>query len=73
MTVFDNGPGVPEGEIEKIFDPFYRLESDRARETGGTGLGLSIVKSCVETCGGTVEAHNLSPQGFEVRIGLRKK
>jgi two-component system sensor histidine kinase CpxA len=54
LTVEDSGPGVPEEMLAQIFDPFYRLDASRSRETGGFGLGLAIVKSCVEACGGTV-------------------
>lgn len=68
LSVSDCGPGVPEAEIEKLFDPFYRLEPDRARNTGGAGLGLAIVKTCVESCHGTVSARNLKPSGLEIRM-----
>jgi two-component system, OmpR family, sensor histidine kinase CpxA len=70
LCVNDCGPGVPEEALHKIFDPFYRLEVDRARTTGGAGLGLAIVKTCVETCQGSVAARNLKPSGFEVAITL---
>jgi two-component system sensor histidine kinase CpxA len=70
ITVSDHGPGVAAGEIEKLFDPFYRIDSSRASETGGAGLGLVIVKSCVEACGGSVGASNRIPHGLEVRIRL---
>lgn len=72
LAVRDQGPGVPSDELRKIFDPFYRGEPSRSRETGGAGLGLAIVKSCVDACGGTVAARNLSPKGLEVEIALRK-
>ena len=70
IRVSDQGPGVPDAEIEEIFKPFYRPEFARQRETGGTGLGLAIVKSCIEACGGIVRCRNLSPQGLEVEIRL---
>lgn len=72
LTVADSGAGVPEADLEKLFDPFYRIESDRSRQTGGTGLGLAIVKSCVEACQGKVSARNRAPSGFEVTILLKK-
>ncbi len=72
LTIADQGAGVADGELEKLFDPFYRLESDRARATGGAGLGLAIVKSCVEACGGRVFAENLKPNGFQVTMLLEK-
>lgn len=71
LSVADGGKGVPEGDLEKIFDPLYRVNSDRSRETGGTGLGLAIVKTCVEACGGRVYAENLSPTGFVVNMILK--
>ncbi|MCX6968053.1 MAG: ATP-binding protein [Verrucomicrobia bacterium] len=70
IRVADCGPGVPEEELPKLFDAFYRLDSSRARETGGVGLGLTIVKTCVESCGGTVVAQNREPHGLEVVIRL---
>lgn len=70
LTVADSGPGVPEAELAKIFDPFYRLDASRDRSTGGAGLGLAIVKTCVETCGGTVTCRNRKPSGLEVNIRL---
>ncbi len=66
VRVADSGPGVPEEELPKIFDAFYRVDTSRTRETGGVGLGLSIVKMCVESCGGTVAARNRPGGGLEV-------
>lgn len=71
LSVTDGGDGVPEADLAKIFDPFYRLDVSRDRTTGGVGLGLTIVKSCVEACGGTVTCRNLQPRGFEVRVQLQ--
>ncbi len=70
VSVCDCGPGVPENVLHRLFDPFFRPESARTRETGGTGLGLTIVKSCVEACRGTVSLRNLAPRGFCVEIRL---
>jgi two-component system, OmpR family, sensor histidine kinase CpxA len=72
ISVRDSGPGVPEADIEKIFEPFYRLESARERSTGGVGLGLAIVKSTVEACNGSLRCRNRQPHGFEVQIRLPK-
>ena len=71
VAVSDCGPGVPAGELERIFDPFYRVDASRDRATGGVGLGLAIVKTCVEACGGTVACHNREPSGLEAVIRLR--
>ena len=70
LTISDNGPGVPEEALPQIFDPFYRVDVSRARETGGTGLGLAIVKTCVESCGGRVTCQNRAPHGLSVIITL---
>jgi len=70
LSVADSGPGVPEGELAKIFDPFYRLDASRDRATGGVGLGLAIVKTCVEACGGSVTCRNRQPNGLEVTLLL---
>lgn len=70
LTVTDCGAGVSEEELGKLFDPFYRPETDRARTTGGAGLGLAIVKTCIEACQGSVSARNLKPYGFEVGVTL---
>ncbi|MBM3879333.1 MAG: HAMP domain-containing histidine kinase [Verrucomicrobia bacterium] len=70
LVVADVGPGVPPDTLEQIFDPFYRVESSRSRETGGVGLGLAIVKTCVEACRGTVAAYNRSPTGLAVELCL---
>ena len=70
ITVTDCGPGVPTGELARIFDPFYRVDASRDRATGGAGLGLAIVKTCIEACGGTVTGRNRAPSGLEVTIIL---
>lgn len=70
ISIADAGAGVPETEIDKLFEPFYRVDTDRARKTGGTGLGLAIVKTCVEACRGKVFARNRAPAGLEVVIEL---
>jgi two-component system, OmpR family, sensor histidine kinase CpxA len=71
ITVADKGPGVPASDLPRIFDPFYRADASRDRETGGVGLGLAIVKTCIEACGGAVACRNLEPAGFEVTIRLQ--
>ena len=70
IEVSDYGPGVPEEELERIFEPFYRLEPDRNRRFGGSGLGLAIVKTCIEACQGKVRARNLIPSGLSVTVEL---
>ena len=70
IRVSDHGTGVAEEELPKLFDAFYRVDGSRARETGGVGLGLTIVKTCVESCNGTVSARNRRPRGLEVVLRL---
>lgn len=70
LSVCDQGPGVPEKDLEAILEPFYRLESARERATGGVGLGLAIVKSCIEACQGSVTCRNRKPTGLEVQMRI---
>lgn len=70
LSIADSGPGVPEEALPLLFDPFYRVESSRSRDSGGAGLGLTIVKTCVEACGGSVSCRNRKPAGFEVLLKL---
>ena len=70
INITDNGPGLSEECLPRIFDPFYRPELSRGRDTGGVGLGLAIVKTCVEACNGTVVCRNREPSGLEFTIHL---
>lgn len=71
IEVQDSGPGVAETLINQLFEPFFRPEPSRNRDSGGVGLGLAIVKTCIEACNGTVSARNLQPKGFAVTIILK--
>lgn len=72
ILVSDCGPGLPESELDRIFDPFYRLERSRCSNSGGFGLGLAIVKSSVEACAGSVNCRNRPQGGLEIEIVLRR-
>ena len=72
LSVSDQGSGVPPESLDRLFDPFYRPEAARTRETGGNGLGLAIVKSCVEACGGRVAVRNRVPHGLELTFTLHR-
>lgn len=69
ILVRDQGPGVPEADLHRIFQPFERTDESRNRNAGGTGLGLAICSTIVEHLGGKITARNLTP-GFEVCISL---
>ncbi len=72
LSVFDDGIGIPERDLERIFERFYRVDSGRSRDTGGTGLGLSIVRHAVLNHRGTVDVDSLEGQGtaFTLRLPL---
>ncbi len=72
IKIQDEGPGLPESELEKVFDPFYRTEHSRSRETGGTGLGLTIARSVAEAHGGRLVLFNRPEGGLEVRLTLSR-
>lgn len=68
IEVRDCGTGVKPEALPHLFEPFYRVDASRNRESGGVGLGLAIVKTCVTACKGSVSAMNLEPKGFAVVI-----
>lgn len=70
LSVADDGPGVPDGDLPFLFDRFWRGEKSRARSSGGAGLGLAIARQLIEAQGGEIEAHNQAGSGFEVRFCL---
>jgi signal transduction histidine kinase len=70
ITVDDEGPGIPEEELARVFQPFYRVEGSRSRETGGVGLGLAIAKSLIERHQGSLTLSNRTGGGLHARIVL---
>ena len=68
ITVNDRGPGVPPPALERLFDPFFRVEEGRDRDSGGVGLGLAIVRQATLLHGGNVSAQNLPESGLVVRL-----
>ena len=70
ITVTDEGPGVEEADLERLFEPFFRADRSRSRKTGAGGLGLMIVRRAVEAHGGSVEARRSDPQGLVVAFDL---
>lgn len=71
ITVADQGAGVPEAALEKIFEPFYRVADARERDSGGTGIGLAIAQRAVTLHRGAIKARNV-PGGFQIEITLPK-
>jgi len=70
IRIRDGGPGLPDTELEKVFEPFYRLETSRSRDTGGTGLGLTIARNIAEQHGGRIQLANPTNGGLEVVLIL---
>lgn len=70
IRVVDQGPGVPEADLERIFAPFHRVGTSRTRESGGVGLGLSIARRAVALHNGTITAANAPARGLVVTIDL---
>ncbi|WP_206419887.1 ATP-binding protein [Minwuia thermotolerans] len=64
LTVADDGPGLPEAELEKVFQPFYRVETSRSRDTGGTGLGLALARDVFRRLGGDLTIANRARGGL---------
>ncbi len=70
VRVLDSGPGVPVEALPKIFEPFYRLDDARNRQTGGVGLGLSIADRAIRLHGGQLRASNRKEGGLEVEMRI---
>jgi two-component system sensor histidine kinase CpxA len=70
VSIRDRGPGVPPAELERIFEPFYRVAESRDRDTGGEGIGLAITSRVMKAHGGSAKAENRAGGGFEVRLNL---
>ncbi|MBQ9534240.1 MAG: HAMP domain-containing histidine kinase [Clostridia bacterium] len=68
LKISDTGIGIPQNELEKVFDRFYRVDKARSRETGGTGLGLSIAKEWVDNMGASIEIASTYGEGTEFTV-----
>jgi len=70
ITVSDSGAGLPDDQLEAVFEPYVRLEGSRSRDTGGAGLGLAIARTIIQAHGGTVTLCNLPGGGLEASVHL---
>jgi signal transduction histidine kinase len=73
IDIDDEGPGIPEHELARVMQPFYRAENSRSRETGGIGLGLSITQSIVQTAGGELILMNRPQGGLRASVKLPRQ
>lgn len=73
VTIDDDGPGIPDGELDRVFEPFQRLDASRNRRTGGVGLGLAIVRQAVAREGGTVRLANRTEGGLRAEIAIPRR
>jgi len=70
IVIRDHGPGVPPADLQRIFEPFYRVAESRDRDSGGEGIGLAITARVMQAHGGTAKASNAPDGGLEVRLSL---
>ena len=70
IAVRDRGPGIAEAELERVLEPFVRLDDSRSRETGGAGLGLAIANELAGVLGGALRLRNREGGGLEARLAL---
>ena len=70
IDIDDDGPGIPQQELTRVLEPFYRVEESRSRETGGVGLGLAIAHSIVQAHGGKLTLGNRPAGGLRATIAL---
>lgn len=70
IHISDNGPGIPDSDMQHVFTPFYRVEKSRNRDTGGAGLGLTVAKTIIRQHGGDIELINRKQGGLQVKITL---
>ena len=70
IIVDDDGPGIPETQLDRVFKPLVRLETSRNKATGGVGLGLAIARTIIKSHGGGIEIANRAGAGLRVTVSL---
>ena len=70
IRIVDHGPGIPAADLERVLQPFHRLEQSRNRDSGGSGLGLAIARSIIEAQGGELTLASTVPCGLTATIRL---
>ena len=70
IRIADNGPGLPEDQVARVFEPFVRLETSRSRDTGGVGLGLAIARTIVQAHGGEITLTNRPEGGLVATVQI---
>jgi signal transduction histidine kinase len=73
IVITDEGPGIPAEQLEQVFEPFYRVEGSRSRDTGGVGLGLSLARDIARIHGGEIVLRNRQAGGLEVSLTLPRR
>ena len=73
IEVSDRGPGISSENIDRVFEPYFRIESSRSRHTGGTGLGLSIARAIVEAHGGSISLRSSEGKGVTVAVTIPRR
>ncbi len=73
ISICDSGPGIPEQQLDSVFEPFFRLETSRSRKTGGTGLGLSIARNIALSHGGDLQLVNRREGGLKATLTLLRR
>jgi signal transduction histidine kinase len=73
IAVRDDGPGIPEPELDRVFEPFHRIEASRNRATGGSGLGLTIARNIARAHGGELVLRNRPAGGLEAVLTLPRR
>lgn len=70
VNIEDRGPGIPESDLDRVFEPYVRVETSRAKHTGGTGLGLAIARAIAKSHGGDVRLKNRAGGGISAILTL---